>query len=99
MRNTGNASAVEWKLTVGKPEDKSIFRNLMQMYQHDLSEFSGESVDCHGVFEYPYLGHYWTPEGREMEGRIPLLVYCNNELGGFVLITSRSYEFGKVMPK
>ncbi|HSH79924.1 MAG TPA: hypothetical protein VLA19_15465 [Herpetosiphonaceae bacterium] len=66
---------------LGTVQDKPVFRNLMQLYQYDFSAFSGTNPDPHGVFEYAYLDHYWTPDGR-VEGRMPFLVRVDEQLGG-----------------
>ncbi|GIP31879.1 GNAT family N-acetyltransferase [Paenibacillus sp. J2TS4] len=70
--------------------DKSVFRNLMQLYQYDTSDFAQLDPDSHGLFEYRYLDHYWTDYGIEAEGRIALLVKVNDQLAGFALINNFS---------
>jgi len=62
-------------------EDKIIIRNLLELCQHDYSEFNGEDVNEHGLFDYPYLDNYWTEEARK-----PYLVHINGKLAGFVLV-------------
>lgn len=65
-------------------EDKTIIRNLMQCYLHDLSAFGGFGPNEHGLFEYRYLDLYWTAGGTA-EGRAPFLIRIGDELGGFAL--------------
>lgn len=62
-------------------EDKTLLRNLMELYAHDLSEFDQCDVDSHGLFGYKYLDHYWTESGR-----YPFLVRVDGRLAGFVLV-------------
>ena len=62
-------------------EDKSILQNLMELYQHDFSEYDGADVDEHGCFGYLYLDHYWTEHGR-----YPFLIRFQGHLAGFVLV-------------
>ncbi|MCM3274242.1 GNAT family N-acetyltransferase [Paenibacillus elgii] len=62
-------------------EQKSVLRNLLELYKYDFTEFDPEDVNEHGLFEYPYLDHYWTEEGRH-----PFLVYVDGKLAGFALI-------------
>lgn len=48
-------------------EKKMILRNLMELYQYDMSDFEEEGendVNAYGLFDYRYLDHYWTEEGR-----------------------------------
>lgn len=71
-------------LTEGTQADKSVFRNLMQLYQYDVSEFNGQNPDAHGLFEYNYLDQYWTDSGRR-EGRLPLLILVDGQIAGFIL--------------
>jgi predicted acetyltransferase len=72
------------ELLPGTMRDKSVFRNLMQLYLYDFSEYNGADPDSHGLFEYGYLDHYWTPAGRD-EGRAPFLITAEGYLAGFVL--------------
>jgi predicted acetyltransferase len=62
-------------------EDKSILRNLMELYNYDFSEFDGADVDAHGLYGYERIDHYWTDEGRH-----PFLVRVDGRLAGFVLV-------------
>lgn len=62
-------------------EDKTILRNLMELYAHDFSEFDQCDVDAHGLFGYSYLDHYWTEPGR-----YPFLVRADGKLAGLVLV-------------
>lgn len=71
-------------LIEGTIADKSVFRNLMQLYQYDVSEFNGQNPDSHGLFEYNYLDQYWTGSGRQ-EGRLPLLILVDGQVAGFIL--------------
>ena len=74
------------KLIDAPISDKPVFRNMMQMYLYDTSEFNGKDPDRHGYYDYPDLDHYWTDTGRSEEGRIPILIQINDELAGFMLI-------------
>ncbi|MCP1310533.1 GNAT family N-acetyltransferase [Paenibacillus tyrfis] len=62
-------------------EQKSVVRNLLELYKYDFTEFDPEDVNEHGLFEYPYLDHYWTEEGRHA-----FLVRVDGKLAGFALI-------------
>jgi predicted acetyltransferase len=63
------------------PSEKTILRNLMELCQHDYSEYNGDDVDEHGLFGYKYLDHYWTESER-----CPFLVRVSGKLAGFVLV-------------
>jgi predicted acetyltransferase len=65
-------------------EKKMILRNLMELYQYDTSQFEDESdndVNEYGLFDYKYLDHYWTEEGRH-----PFFIMKSGKLAGFVLV-------------
>lgn len=62
-------------------EDKSVLRNLLELYNYDFSEFGLEDVDEHGLYGYKYLDHYWTECGR-----YPYLIRVDGKLAGFVLV-------------
>jgi predicted acetyltransferase len=64
-------------------EQKSVLRNLLELYAYDFTEFVQDNVDCHGLYGYKYLDHYWTEEGRH-----PFIMYIDGNIAGFVLIRS-----------
>jgi predicted acetyltransferase len=69
--------------------ERPILRQLMELYQYDFSEFDGSDIGPLGLYDYPYLDHYWVePE------RTPLLVRVNGCLAGFVLVARYNYLTG-----
>jgi predicted acetyltransferase len=72
----------------GNLNDKPIFRNLMQYYLYDTSDFTLEDPNSFGQFEYNYLDHYWTGHGVNFEGRVAYLVKVNDLLAGFALVNN-----------
>ncbi|MCX7001606.1 MAG: GNAT family N-acetyltransferase [Candidatus Sumerlaeota bacterium] len=66
--------------------EKSLLQRMMQLYQYDFSEFEGNDLDDHALFNYKYLDHYWVEEGRT-----PLIVSVDGRLAGFVLVNKHSY--------
>jgi predicted acetyltransferase len=65
--------------------DKPVLRNLMELCQHDYSEYDGAEVDAHGLFGYKYLDNYWTEPKR-----FPCLIRVSGKLAGFVLVRTIS---------
>lgn len=61
--------------------DQKLIANLMQLYLHDLSEFTREPVSETGIFEYPYLDLYWLEPERH-----PFLILADDETAGFALV-------------
>ena len=61
--------------------DKPVLRNLLQLCLHDYSEFNGEDVDEHGIYNYDYLDNYWVEPGR-----YAFLARLDGKLAGFVLV-------------
>lgn len=79
------------ELLRGSERDRIIFHNLMQCYQYDCSEHSGDDPNAEGYFDYPWLEAYWTRVGQEEEGRIAYLIKADGKLAGFVLVNNLSY--------
>ncbi len=69
------------EIVSAKVEDKPVLEHLMELCLHDYSEFNGKDVNEHGLFDYPYLDHYWTEAERH-----PFLVQVEGKLAGFVLV-------------
>ncbi len=65
-------------------EDKPVLRNLLELYLYDFSEFIDCDVNEHGLYDYGYLDHYWTEEGR-----CPFLIRVDGKLAGFVLVWAK----------
>lgn len=70
-------------------EQKSVLHNLMELCQHDYSEFGGEEVNEHGLFGYRYLDHYWTEAGR-----FAYFVHVDGKLAGFALVRTLEDSHG-----
>lgn len=65
-------------------EQKSILRNLLELYKYDFSEFDpDEDINSNGLYEYKFLDHYWTENGR-----YPFFIMVEGKLAGFALVRS-----------
>jgi len=78
------------KVSVALASEREILARLMQLYQHDFSEFaradqSWGDVDADGLFSYIYLDTYWVEERRK-----PFLFRVNDKLAGFAFINGWS---------
>lgn len=62
-------------------EQKSVLRNLLELYKYDFTEYDPEDINEHGLYEYKYLDHYWTEEGRHA-----YFVRADGKLAGFALL-------------
>jgi predicted acetyltransferase len=69
--------------------ERPILRHLMELYQYDFSEFDGADVTPLGLYDYPYLDHYWVEPERS-----PFLVRVDGKLAGFVLVARYDYLTG-----
>lgn len=78
------------KLSEAGVSEKPVLRSLMQFYLYDTSEFNGVDPDRHGSFDYPYFDHYWTEQGKKVEGRLPILIQVNDAVAGFAFINNFS---------
>lgn len=64
-----------------KESQKSILRQLIELYEYDFSEYNDNDVNESGFFSYSYLDHYWTePE------RFPFFIRIDDKPAGFVLV-------------
>lgn len=70
-------------------ETKNILENLISLYLHDLSQFVDDlKVNNDGKFEYDGFEFYFKYEELN-----PFLIYCNDEVAGFILL-----NLGKFVP-
>lgn len=69
------------RVVEAREADKPVVRHLLELYQHDFSEFDGRDVDCHGLYGYPYLDHYWLERDRR-----PFLFDVDGWWAGFGLV-------------
>jgi predicted acetyltransferase len=72
-------------------DQKSILRQLLELYLYDFSEYDDAELDEHGRYGYEYLDHYWIEEGRH-----PFFIRVaadggGGKLAGFVLVNSHSF--------
>jgi predicted acetyltransferase len=65
---------------------KPVLRHLLELYQHDFSEYDGADVNEHGTYDYTYLDHYWTEKGRDA-----FFIRVDGRLAGLVLVNSYCY--------
>jgi len=91
-KNNMEIKGLDITILEGKLNDKPVFRNLMQYYQYDMSEYSKEDPNTFGQFDYKYLDHYWTEHGKTEEGRTAYLVKVNDQYAGFVLVNNFSLD-------
>ena len=75
--------ATEVEVVAAAVADKSVLRNLLELYLHDFSEMTASDVDEHGLFGYGHLDGYWTEPGRH-----PFLIRADGRLAGFALVRS-----------
>ena len=61
--------------------DKPVLRQLLELYQHDFSEFVDADVDDNGLYGYRYLDNYWSEPDRH-----PFLFRVDGRWAGFALV-------------
>lgn len=66
-------------------EDKDVLGQLLELYLHDLSKFTGADVGSHGVYGYFYLDDYWTEPDR-----YPFLLRVEDHWAGLALVRAGS---------
>ena len=67
-------------------DQKSVLRQMLELYLYDFSEYDGAELDEHGWYGYDRLDHYWTEEGRH-----PFFLRVDGKLAGFVLVSGHSF--------
>ena len=66
--------------------EKSVLRQLLELYNYDFSEYDQADVDTHGWYGYGYLDHYWMEPTRH-----PFFIKVDGKLAGFVLVNAYCY--------
>jgi predicted acetyltransferase len=79
-------SDLEIKLIQVTEDEKSVLRQLLELYLYDFSEFDDNDVNAHGFYGYTYFDYYWTEETRH-----PFFIRVDEKLAGFVLINDYTY--------
>jgi len=73
-------------------DNKSVLRNLLELYEHDATEFNGRDLNEHGLYGYRYLDNYWTEAGRHA-----YFVRCEDKLAGFALVRTMDSSTSSVV--
>lgn len=77
----------EIKLLPIDAKSQSIFKNLMTLYLHDLSEFADDlKINSEGLFEYDGIEYYFKSKDLK-----PFFIFVNADIAGFVLLNSGKY--------
>jgi len=78
------------EITHATVNERPVLRQLLELYQYDFSEFDNADLSSMGLYDYPYLDHYWVEQERT-----PFLVRVNGNLAGFVLVARYNYLTGQ----
>ena len=70
-----------------KESEKSILRQLLELYSYDFSEYDGADVNPSGYYGYRFLDHYWIEDSRHT-----FFIKVDDKLAGFVLISAYTYK-------
>ena len=74
------------ELIAVREEEKSVLRQLLELYAYDFSEYDGADVNEHGLYGYTYFDYYWTEATRH-----PFFIRVDGKLAGFVLVNQYCY--------
>ena len=75
------------KLVKVEDTQKSVLRQLIELYEYDFSEFDLKDVNDHGYYGYRFFDHYWTEESRH-----PFFIKVDGRLAGFVFVSDYCYK-------
>ena len=64
-----------------KKEEKNILKQMLELYNYEISVFTKKDLDKDGYFGYPYLDNYFVEERR-----YPYFIMVDGNYGGFVLV-------------
>lgn len=81
-----NVDSDDVSLRIAEAHELPLLANLLELYQHDLSEYFPVDPGPDGRFGYEKLPLYWS----EPEWRFPLLIVRSGRVIGFVLVTRGS---------
>lgn len=68
-------------------EQKSVFIQLMNLYNYDFSEFEYTDINDYGYFNYSYTDHLWTESNR-----YPFFIRVDGKLAGFIIVKNNSEQ-------
>ncbi len=66
--------------------EKSVLRQMIELYEYDLSVYTHEDLNQHGFYGYSYFDYYWNEKNR-----YAYFVKCDSILCGFVLVNDYCY--------
>ncbi|MDR0269787.1 GNAT family N-acetyltransferase [Paenibacillus sp.] len=69
-----------------REDQKSILKQLIELYEYDFSEFNEADINQYGFYDYKYFDHYWTEENRQA-----YFVKVSGQYAGFVLVNDHCY--------
>jgi predicted acetyltransferase len=76
------------KIELVKVEEsqKSVLRQMLELYEYEFSKFNGNDINGYGFFGYRYFDHYWTePE------RYAFFIKINGNYAGFAMVNDFCY--------
>jgi predicted acetyltransferase len=69
-----------------KQTEKSVLRQLLELYAYDFSEYDQADINQHGYYGYRHFDHYWTEASRH-----PFFIKVDDQLAVFVLVNDHCY--------
>jgi len=65
---------------------KSVLRQMIELYEYDMSIYTNEELNDYGFYDYSYFDYYWNEENR-----FAYFIKCNDILCGFVMVNDFCY--------
>jgi hypothetical protein len=81
MDNFIREEKLEIKLVELNETRKSVFRQLIELYEYDFLEYSRADINEHGYLGYRNFGYHWTEDFRH-----PFFSKVDDKLVDFLLI-------------
>jgi predicted acetyltransferase len=76
---------VNIEIVPAKEAEISALKQLAELYEYDLSEFTKDDVNQNGVYNFPYiqnLAQYWSENTKH-----PFFIRVDDMLAGFILVS------------
>jgi predicted acetyltransferase len=65
---------------------KSVLRQLLELYEYEFTRFNDNDLNEHGYFGYRYFDHYWTEPGRQA-----FFIKVDGKYAGFAMVNDYCY--------
>ncbi len=77
---------MKFELIKVEETQKSVLRQMLELYEYEFSEFNENDINEYGFYGYRYFDHYWTDPERHA-----FFIKINGKYAGFVMVNNFCY--------